>query len=83
MQFVGIIGQPTVIGAGNDADNYLDSRKERMTDDQGTAHVDHSLFRTDFGHSRPAPVGRSSESELNNAPVYQGSSSGNNSGLLQ
>ena len=38
-----MMGQPTVIGAGNDANNYLDTRKERMTDDQGTVRVDHSF----------------------------------------
>ena len=38
-----MMGQPTVIGAGNDANNYLDTRKEQMTDDQGTVRVDHSF----------------------------------------
>ena len=32
-----MMGQPTVVGAGNDANNYLDLRKQRMTNDQGTA----------------------------------------------
>jgi hypothetical protein len=39
-----MMGQPTVIGAGNDANNYVDSRKEHMTDDQGTIRIDH-MFR--------------------------------------
>ena len=38
-----MMGQPTVVGAGNDANNYLDARKERMTNDQGTFRVDHSF----------------------------------------
>jgi hypothetical protein len=38
-----MMGQPTVIGAGNDANNYLDTRKEQMTDDQGTVRIDHSF----------------------------------------
>jgi hypothetical protein len=42
-----IMGQPTVIGAGNDANNYLDTRKEHMTDDQGTARIDHSFANGD------------------------------------
>ena len=39
-----MMGQPTVIGAGNDANNYMDVRKERMTHDQGTIRIDHSFF---------------------------------------
>ena len=42
-----MMGQPTVIGAGNDANNYLDTRKEHMTDDQGTLRVDHSFANGD------------------------------------
>ena len=47
-----MMGQPTVIGAGNDANNYLDTRKERMTDDQGTARVDHSFANGDTAFIR-------------------------------
>ncbi len=42
-----MMGQPTVVGAGNDANNYLETLKERMTDDQGTARVDHSFANGD------------------------------------
>jgi Carboxypeptidase regulatory-like domain len=38
-----MMGQPTVIGAGNDANNYMDQRNERMFTDQGTFRVDHSF----------------------------------------
>ena len=44
-----MMGQPTVVGAGNDANNYLDARKELMYNDQGTARIDH-----DFGHGDTA-----------------------------
>jgi hypothetical protein len=47
-----MMGQPTVIGAGNDANNYLDTRKERMTDDQGTVRVDHSFANGDTAFIR-------------------------------
>jgi hypothetical protein len=47
-----MMGQPTVIGAGNDANNYLDTRKERMTDDQGTVRVDHSFASGDTAFFR-------------------------------
>ena len=47
-----MMGQPTVIGAGNDANNYLDTRKERMTDDQGTFRVDHSFANGDTAFLR-------------------------------
>jgi hypothetical protein len=47
-----MMGQPTVIGAGNDANNYLDTRKERMTDDQGTVRVDHSFANGDTAFFR-------------------------------
>jgi hypothetical protein len=47
-----MMGQPTVIGAGNDANNYLDERKERMTDNQGTARVDHSFANGDTAFLR-------------------------------
>jgi len=47
-----MMGQPTVFGAGNDANNYLDVRKERMTDDQGTLRIDHSFARGDTAFFR-------------------------------
>ncbi len=47
-----MMGQPTVVGAGNDANNYLDSRKERMTDDQGTVRVDHNFANGDTAFFR-------------------------------
>jgi hypothetical protein len=47
-----MMGQPTVIGAGNDANNYLDTRKERMTDNQGTVRVDHSFANGDTAFFR-------------------------------
>jgi hypothetical protein len=47
-----MMGQPTVIGAGNDANNYLDTRNERMTDDQGTVRVDHSFANGDLAFFR-------------------------------
>jgi hypothetical protein len=47
-----MMGQPTVIGAGNDANNYLDTRKERMTDDQGTVRVDRSFANGDTAFIR-------------------------------
>lgn len=47
-----MMGQPTVIGAGNDANNYLDTRKEHMTDDQGTIRVDHNFSNADTAFIR-------------------------------
>jgi hypothetical protein len=47
-----MMGQPTVIGAGNDANNYLDTRKEHMTDDQGTVRGDHSFANGDTAFIR-------------------------------
>lgn len=47
-----MMGQPTVIGAGNDANNYLDARNEHMTDDQGTARIDHSFASGDTAFFR-------------------------------
>jgi hypothetical protein len=47
-----MMGQPTVVGAGNDANNYLDSRKQRMYNDQGTARVDHSFANGDIAFFR-------------------------------
>jgi hypothetical protein len=47
-----MMGQPTVVGAGNDANNFLDLRKGRMTDDQGTARLDHSFAKGDTAFLR-------------------------------
>jgi outer membrane receptor protein involved in Fe transport len=47
-----MMGQPTVVGAGNDANNYLDARKERMTDDQGTFRGDHVFGNGDTAFFR-------------------------------
>ncbi len=38
-----MMGQPTVVGAGNDANNYLDVRNELMYNDQGTLRFDHDF----------------------------------------
>jgi hypothetical protein len=42
-----MMGQPTVVGAGNDANNFLDARKERMFNDQGSFRVDHNFANGD------------------------------------
>ncbi|QHS52613.1 TonB-dependent receptor [Edaphobacter sp. 12200R-103] len=47
-----MMGQPTVIGAGNDANNYLDVRNEVHETDQGTARVDHQFGSKDTGFIR-------------------------------
>jgi hypothetical protein len=47
-----MMGQPTVIGAGNDANNYLDARKQRMFDDQGTIRIDHDFANGDSAFFR-------------------------------
>jgi Carboxypeptidase regulatory-like domain len=47
-----MMGQPTVVGAGNDANNYLDTRKQRMYNDQGTARVDHNFGNGDLAFFR-------------------------------
>jgi hypothetical protein len=52
-----MMGQPTVIGAGNDANNYLDSRKEQMTDDQGTLRIDHDFADGDTAFIRYSGAG--------------------------
>ena len=52
-----MMGQPTVVGAGNDANNYLDSRKQRMTNDQGTVRVDHSFGNGDTAFFRYSGAG--------------------------
>jgi hypothetical protein len=52
-----MMGQPTVVGAGNDANNFLDTRKERMTNDQGTFRVDHSFGNGDTAFFRYSGAG--------------------------
>lgn len=42
-----MMGQPTVVGAGNDSNNYLDVRNEIHDMDQGTARVDHQFGSKD------------------------------------
>jgi hypothetical protein len=42
-----MMGQPTVVGAGNDANNYLDARKQLMFHNQGTIRVDHAFSNGD------------------------------------
>ena len=36
-----MMGQPTVVGSGNDSNNYLDVRNEVHYTDQGTLRFDH------------------------------------------
>jgi len=52
-----MMGQPTVIGAGNDANNYLDLRKQRMNQDQGTVRVDHNFGGGDLAYFRYSASG--------------------------
>lgn len=47
-----MMGQPTVIGAGNDANNYMDMRNEQMYTDQGSFRIDHSFSRGDTAFLR-------------------------------
>ena len=52
-----MMGQPTVVGAGNDANNYLDMRKQRMNNDQGTVRIDHSFANGDIAFFRYSGAG--------------------------
>ena len=52
-----MMGQPTVIGAGNDANNFLDLRKQRMNDDQGTVRIDHNFGNGDLAYFRYSASG--------------------------
>jgi hypothetical protein len=52
-----MMGQPTVIGAGNDANNYLDLRKQRMNNDQGTVRIDHNFGKGDLAYFRYSGAG--------------------------
>ena len=47
-----MMGQPTVVGAGNDCNNYLDARNEVHYTDQGTARVDHQFGAKDTAFAR-------------------------------
>lgn len=47
-----MMGQPTVVGAGNDANNYLDARNEVHYTDQGTLRFDHDFNRGDTAFIR-------------------------------
>jgi hypothetical protein len=42
-----MMGAPQVVGAGQDCNNYLDSRDERHVNDQGTVRIDHVFDRGD------------------------------------
>ena len=46
------MGQPTVVGAGNDSNNYLDVRNEVHYTDQGTLRVDHQFNSENTGFVR-------------------------------
>ena len=52
-----MMGQPTVVGAGNDANNYLDASKERMNNDQGTLRFDHNFANGDSAFFRYSAAG--------------------------
>jgi hypothetical protein len=47
-----MMGQPTVVGAGNDANNYLDVRNEIHYTDQGTLRFDHDFNSGDTAFIR-------------------------------
>jgi hypothetical protein len=47
-----MMGQPTVVGSGNDSNNYLDVRNEVHSTDQGTARIDHQFNATNTGFIR-------------------------------
>src|SRR5258708_35244780 len=42
-----MMGAPQVVGAGQDCNNYLDSRDEHHVNDQGTVRIDHVFDRGD------------------------------------
>ena len=52
-------GQPTVVGAGNDSNNYLDLRNELHYTDQGSVRVDHDFSNGSTTLAVPT-VGRAS-----------------------
>ncbi|MCU1226741.1 MAG: TonB-dependent receptor [Edaphobacter sp.] len=45
-------GQPTVVGSGNDSNNYLDVRNEIHYTDQGTVRLDHQFGVNDTAFAR-------------------------------
>jgi Carboxypeptidase regulatory-like domain len=47
-----MMGQPTVVGSGNDSNNYLDVRNEIHYTDQGTIRIDHQFGSNDTGFAR-------------------------------
>jgi hypothetical protein len=47
-----MMGTPTVVGSGNDSNNYLDVRNEVHYTDQGTARVDHQFNTSNTGFVR-------------------------------
>jgi len=47
-----MMGTPTVVGAGNDSNNYLDVRNEVHNTDQGTIRVDHQFNASNTGFIR-------------------------------
>jgi hypothetical protein len=47
-----MMGQPTVVGSGNDANNYLDVRNEVHYTDQGTIRLDHQFGTSDTAFAR-------------------------------
>ena len=47
-----MMGQPTVVGTGNDSNNYLDVRNERHYTDQGTVRIDHQFGAKDTFFTR-------------------------------
>ena len=65
-----MMGQPTVVGAGNDANNYLDVRKERMINDQGTVRMDHNFGDGDTAFFRYSACGRIWVSCRKNLPGF-------------
>ncbi|HVC48013.1 MAG TPA: carboxypeptidase-like regulatory domain-containing protein [Terracidiphilus sp.] len=52
-----MMGQPTVVGTGNDANNYLDARKQQMFTDQGTIRIDHNFANGDIAFFRYSASG--------------------------
>jgi hypothetical protein len=52
-----MMGQPTVVGAGNDSNNYLDVRNEVHYTDQRTARLDHQFGSKDTGFIRYSASG--------------------------
>ncbi len=47
-----MMGQPTVVGAGNDSNNYLDVRNEVHENDQGSVRLDHQFGVKDTAFAR-------------------------------